>query len=137
MPFGLTNAPAAFMNLMNRIFQSYLDQFVVVFIDDILVYSRLEEEHDYHLRVVLQVLRDRHLYTKFSKCEFWLFEVAFLGHIVVVDRIRVDPQKIQAVVEWKPPRNVSEVRSFLGLAGYYRRFVKGFSIITEPLTMLL
>ncbi|KAL4323589.1 hypothetical protein GQ457_11G020340 [Hibiscus cannabinus] len=137
MPFGLTNAPAAFMDLMNRIFQPYLYQFVVVFIDDILVYSKSDEEHDYHLRVVLQTLRDKRLFAKFSKCEFWLPKVTFLGHVVTAEGIRVDPQKIQAVLEWYPPKNVQEVRSFLGLAGYYRRFVKGFSIIAAPLTKLL
>ncbi|KAL4291663.1 hypothetical protein GQ457_14G020350 [Hibiscus cannabinus] len=137
MPFGLTNAPAAFMDMMNRVFQPYLDQFVVVFIDDILVYSRSEDEHEEHLRIVLQTLRENQLYAKFSKCEFWLNEVVFLGHIVSAEGIRVDPKKIEAIMDWKQPKNVSEVRSFLGLAGYYRRFVEGFSIIAAPLTKLL
>ncbi|KAG8485842.1 hypothetical protein CXB51_019233 [Gossypium anomalum] len=128
MPFGLTNAPAAFMDLMNRLFQPYLDQFVVVFIDDILVYSETEAKHDEHLRTVLQVLREKELYAKFSKCEFWLREVTFLGHVVSAEGIKVDPRKIEAILEWKPPRSVSEIRSFLGLAGYYRRFVEGFSV---------
>lgn len=137
MPFRLTNAPAAFMDLMNRIFQSYLDQFVVVFIDDILVYSKTEAEHDQHLRIVLQILREKQLYRKLSKYEFWLSEVVFLGHVVSADGIRVDPKKIKAIVQWKAPKNLSEVRSFLGLAGYYRRFVNGFSKIALPMTKLL
>ena len=137
MPFGLTNAPAAFMDLMNRVFRPYVDHFVVVFIDDILVYSKDRESHDTHLRVVLEILRKEQLYAKLSKCEFWLTEVSFLGHIVSKEGIQVDPKKIEVVVEWKPPRNVTEVRSFLGLAGYYRRFVKGFSMIATPMTRLL
>ena len=137
MPFGLTNAPAAFMDLMNRVFRPYVDQFVVVFIDDILVYSKDRESHDTHLRVVLEILRKEQLYAKLSKCEFWLTEVSFLGHMVSKEGIQVDPKKIEVVVEWKPPRNVTEVRSFLGLAGYYRRFVKGFSMIAAPMTRLL
>ncbi|KAA3461825.1 DNA/RNA polymerases superfamily protein [Gossypium australe] len=126
MPFGLTNAPAVFMDLMNRIFRPYLDRFVVVFIDDILIYSWDETDHAEHLRIVLQTLREKQLYAKFSKCEFWLHEVSFLGHIVSASGIRVDPSKISAILDWKPPKNVFEVRSFLGLAGYYHRFVKGF-----------
>ncbi|KAA3469695.1 DNA/RNA polymerases superfamily protein [Gossypium australe] len=137
MLFGLTNAPAIFMDLMNRIFRPYLDKFVVVFIDDILVYFQDENEHAEHLRKALQILRDKQLYAKFSKSEFWIKEVRFLGHIISGDGIRVDPSKISAVVEWKPPRNVTEVRSFLGLAGYYRRFVKGFSMIVTPMIRLL
>ena len=137
MPFGLTNAPAAFMDPMKCVFRPYVDQFVVVFIDDILVYSKDRENHDTHLRVVLETLRKEQLYAKLSKCEFWLNEVSFLRHIVSKEGIRVDPKKIEVVVEWKPPRNVIEVRSFLGLAGYYRRFVKGFSMITAPMTRLL
>ena len=137
MPFGLKNAPAAFMDLMNRFFRPYVDQFVVVFIDDILVYSKDQESHDIHLRVVLETLRKEQLYAKLSKCEFWKNEVSFLGHIVSKEGIRVDPKKIEVVVEWKPPRNVTEVRSFLGQARYYRRFVKGFSMTAAPMTRLL
>ncbi|KAG8503702.1 hypothetical protein CXB51_001695 [Gossypium anomalum] len=137
MPFGLTNAPAVFMDLMNLIFWPYLDKFVVVFIDDILIYSKDETEYAEHLRIVLQTLRDKQLYAKFSKSEFWLREVGFLGHIVSGDGIRVDPSKISAIIDWKPPKNVTEVRSFLGLARYYRRFVNGFSIIAAPMTRLL
>ena len=137
MPFWLTNAPAAFMDLMNRVFRPYLGKFVVVFIDDILVYSRDEQEHEQHLKIVLQTLSEKKLYAKLSKCDFWLKEVSFLGHIVPVEGIRVDPAKIEVVVNWKLPRSVIEVRSFLGLTGYYRKFVKGFSVIASPLTKLL
>ena len=136
MSFGLTNAPAAFMDLMNRVFQPYLDRFVIVFIDDILVYSGSSGEHSEHLRIVLQTLRERQLYAKLSKCQFWLDRVTFLGHVISVEGVSVDPQKIEAVVNWKPPKNVSKVRSFLGLAGYYRKFVDGFSKIAAPLTKL-
>ncbi|KAA3461931.1 RNA-directed DNA polymerase-like protein [Gossypium australe] len=110
---------------------------MVVFIGDILIYSRDETEHAEHLRTVLHILRYKKLFAKFSKSEFWLREVGFLGHIVLGDGIWVDPSKISAIVDWKVPRNGSEVRSFLGLAGYYRRFVKGFSMIATPMTKLL
>ncbi|XP_058005351.1 uncharacterized protein LOC110638799 [Hevea brasiliensis] len=115
----------------------FLDQFVVVFIDDILVYSKNAEKHDKHLRIVLQTLREKQLYAKLSKCEFWLEQVAFLKHIVSTEGIKVDPSKIEAILNWKPPKNVSKVHSFLGLAGYYRHFVKEFSMIALPLTRLL
>ena len=137
MPFGLKNAPAAFMDLMNRVFGLYVDQFVIVLIDDILVYSKDRESHDTHFRVVLETLRKEQLYAKLSKCEFSLNEVPFLGHIVSKEGIRVYLKKIEVVVEWKAPSNVTEVRSFLGLAGYYRRFVKGISMIAAPMTRLL
>ena len=137
MPFGLTNAPAAFMDLMNRVFRPYLDQFFVVFIDDILVYSKDAQEHEHHLRIVLQTLRENQLFAKLTKCDFWLKDMSFLGHIISAEGIRVDPVKIEAIVNWKPPRNVTEVRSFLGLAGYYRRFVQGFSVIASSLTRLV
>ncbi|KAA3466696.1 DNA/RNA polymerases superfamily protein [Gossypium australe] len=110
---------------------------LVVFIDDILVYSRTEEDHDSHLRVVLQILKEKQLYAKFSKCEFWLKEVTFLGHVVSAEGIRVDPRKVKAVLDWKPPKLVLEIQSFLGFAGYYRRFIEGFSLIAAPLTKLL
>ena len=134
MPFGLTNAPAVFMDLMNRIFQPYLDQFVIVFIDDILIYSGSKEDHEEYLRVVLQILRENQLYEKFSKYMFWLDNVAFLGHVISLEGIFVDPQKIEAIMNWKPPTNVIEIQSFLGLAGYYRKFVEGFSKLVTPLT---
>ena len=136
MPFGLTNAPAAFMDLMHRIFQPYLDQFVVVFVDDILIYSQSEWEHEYHLRIILQLLRDHQLYAKFSKCEFWLTEVRFLGHVVSASGVSVDPEKVEAVMSWERPKSVFEIRSFLGLAGYYRRFIEDFSRIAAPMTRL-
>ncbi|RDX81025.1 Retrovirus-related Pol polyprotein from transposon 17.6, partial [Mucuna pruriens] len=136
MPFGVTNAPAIFMDYMNIIFHPYLDKFVVVFIDDILVYSKTREEHEEHLKVVLQVLRDKQLYAKLSKCDFWLEEVSFLGHVISRGGIGVDPSKVEVVLKWETPKSVSEIRSFLGLAGYYRRFIEGFSKIALPLTEL-
>ncbi|GKV23585.1 hypothetical protein SLEP1_g33294 [Rubroshorea leprosula] len=137
MPFGLTNAPARFMDLMNWVFSKYLDQFVVVFIDDILVYSSSHAFHEKHLRTVLETLRRERLFAKFKKCEFWLDNVAFLGHVVTKDGISVDPQKIEAVVDWKRPNSVVEIRSFLGLAGYYCRFVGDFSRIALSMTRLI
>ena len=137
MSFGLTNAPAYFMSMMNKVFMEYLDKFVVVFIDDIMVYSKNEEEHKEHLRLVLEKLREHQLYAKFSKCEFWLKEVGFLGHVISGEGIAVDPSKVQSVTEWLAPTSVSEIRSFLGLAGYYRRFIENFSKIAKPMTELL
>jgi hypothetical protein len=133
MSFGLTNAPAYFMNLMNKVFMEYLDQLVVVFINDILVYSQNEEAHENHLRLVLQKLHS----VIFSKCDFWLKEVAFLGHIITNGGIKVDPGKISEILNWKQPTDVSKIRSFLGLAEYYTRFIEGFSKIVKPLTSLL
>ena len=136
MPFGLTNAPAFFMDLMQRIFRPFIDHFVIVFIDDILIYSRDMTEHARHLRIVLQTLRDHQLFAKFSKCEFWKDEMRFLGHVVSGSGIAVDPDKVAAVRDWRQPTSVTEIRSFLGLAGYYRRFVERFSVLAEPLTRL-
>jgi hypothetical protein len=120
MLFGLTNAPAYFMNLMNKVFMEYLDKFIVVFIDDILIYSKNDSDHEEHLRMVLQKLQDNQLYAKFTKCEFWLDEVHFLGHIISKGGISVDPAKVVAIVGWKIPSKVLEVWSFLRLASYYR-----------------
>jgi hypothetical protein len=137
MSFGLTNAPAYFMNLMNKVFVEELDKFVVVFIDDILVYSKSVEEHEQHLRVVLGKLRAHKLYAKFNKCEFWVEKISFLGHILTAEGVAVDPGKVEIVSNWRQLTNVSEIRSFLGLARYYRRFIEGFSKIARPMTELL
>ncbi|KAD4981942.1 hypothetical protein E3N88_18613 [Mikania micrantha] len=136
MPFGLTNAPAVFMDLMNRVCKPYLDKFVIVFIDDILIYSRTREDHEQHLKLVLELLGKEKLYAIFSKCAFWLQEVHFLGHVVNANRIHVDPSKIEAIKNWEAPKTPSEIRQFLGLAGYYRRFIENFSRIAQPLTLL-
>jgi hypothetical protein len=125
------------MNLMNKVFMEYLDQFVVVFIDDILVYSQNEETHEDHLTLVLHMLHDNQLYAKFSKCDFLLKEVAFQGHIITDGGIKVDPRKISEILNWKQPTDVSKIRSFLGLAGYYRRFIEGFSKLVKPISSLL
>ena len=136
MSFGLTNAPAAFMDLMNRVCKPFLDKFVIVFIDDILIYLKSKQEREKHLHEVLEVLKKEKLYAKFSKCEFWIQEVQFLGHVVNQEGIMVDPAKIEAVMKWEQPKSPTEIRSFLGLAGYYRRFIQGFSSIATPLTAL-
>jgi hypothetical protein len=122
---------------MNSIFMQELDKFIVVFIDDILIYSKNPKDHAKQLHVILQRLRDHHLYAKFSKCEFWLDTVKFLGHTISGDGISVDPSKVQEVMDWKPPTSVHQIRSFLGLAGYYRRFIPDFSRIAKPMTELL
>jgi len=137
MPFGLTNAPAYFVDLMSRVFREFLNKFVVVFVDDIFVFSKDEEEHARHLKEVMDTLRAHELKAKFSKCHFWRKEVLFLGHIVSKQGIAVDPAKVAAVQDWKVPKNVTEVRSFLGLAGYYRKFIKNFAKISAPLTWLM
>jgi len=122
---------------MNSVFMPKLDKFVVIFIDDILIYSKNEQEHMEHMHIVLQRLRNHHLYAKFSKCEFWLDSVKFLGHTISKDGISVDPTKVQEVMDWEPPTSVHQIRSFLGLAGYYRRFIPDFSRIAKPMTELL
>ncbi|GKB51764.1 putative reverse transcriptase domain-containing protein [Tanacetum coccineum] len=136
MPFGLTNAPAVFMDLMNRVCKPYLDKFVIVFIDDILIYSKSKQEHEEHLKIILELLKKEELYAKFSKCEFWLPKVQFLGHVIDNKGIHVDPAKIESVKDWASPKTPTEIRQFLGLAGYYRRFIEGFSKIAKPMTKL-
>lgn len=136
MSFGLINAPATFMDLMNMVFKLYLDQFIIVFINDILVYSKSLEKHETHLRIAQQTLRDHKLYEKFNKCEFWLDKMGFLGHLISKDEIYVDPKKIEAVINWPIPTNVTDIYRFLGLVGYYKRFIEGFSSIARPLTKL-
>ncbi|KAI3795824.1 hypothetical protein L1987_38484 [Smallanthus sonchifolius] len=131
MPFGLTNAPAVFMDLMNRVCKPYLDQFIIVFIDDILIYSKSREEHEEHMRLILELLKQEQLYAKFSKCDFWIREVQFLGHVINEKGIHVDPAKVEAIKNWAAPSTPTEVRQFLGLAGYYRRFIEGFSKIAQ------
>src|SRR4051794_32139385 len=131
MPFGRTNAPAYFMAMMNKVFTEYLDKFVVVFIDDILLYSKDEAEHERHLRLIMEKLREHKLYAKFSKCEFWLENVGFLGHVVSAKGVAVDPSKVTAVTDWESPRNAGEIWSFLGLAGYYLRIIENFSKIAR------
>ncbi|KAF3628731.1 putative F-box protein-like [Capsicum annuum] len=136
MSFCITNAPETFIDLMNRVFKQYLDVFIIVFIDDILVYSCSKHDHAEHLKIVLQTLKNHQLLAKFSKCEFWLRSVAFLGHIIFGDGIRIDPLKTKLVINWPRPISPSNIRSFLGLNGYYRWFVEGFSFITSPMSRL-
>jgi hypothetical protein len=136
MSFSLTNTPTYFMYLMNKVFMEFLDKFVVVFIDDILVFSKTKQEHVEHLRLVLQKFREHKLYAKWSRCEFWLKEASFPGHVVSNGGITVDPSKVKEVLDWKLPTNVSEIHSFLGLVGYYRRF-RGFFKLAKPMTALL
>ncbi|GJS37279.1 putative reverse transcriptase domain-containing protein [Tanacetum coccineum] len=136
MPFGLTNAPAVFMDLMNRVCKPYLDKFVIVFIDDILIYSKNKQEHEEHLKLILELLKKEELYAKFSKCEFWIPKVQFLGHVIDSEGIHVDPAKIESIKDWTSPKSPTEIRQFLGLAGYYRRFIEGFSKIAKPMTKL-
>jgi hypothetical protein len=137
MSFGLINALTYFMYLMNKVFMQYLDKFVMVFIDDILIYSRSEEEHKEHLRLVLQKVREHRLYAKLNKCEFWLKHVAFLGHVISKGGISMDPSKVQDLLSWNAPTSIGDIYSFLGLTGYYRRFIEGFSKISKPMTELL
>jgi hypothetical protein len=134
--FGLTNAPTVFMSLMNEVFRKYLDRFVQVFLDDILIYSKSKREHEEHLRVVLSCLRENKLYGKLSKCSFFQKENHYLGHIIFGEGISVDPEKVKAIMEWLVPKNAHEVRSFMALVVYYQIFVEGFSKIVKPTTTL-
>eukprot|EP00253_Pinus_taeda_P019416 PITA_19416 len=136
LPFGLTNAPTTFMCLMNSVFHKFLDKFVLIFIDDILIYSRSRKENEEHLRVVLQTLREHQLYAKFSKFDFFKEEIQYLGHVISKEGIAVDPEKIRTIMEWPIPKDVADIRSFMGLAGYYRRFGEGFSKVAYPITSL-
>jgi hypothetical protein len=136
MPFGLTNAPATFQTLMNKIFHELLDSFVLIYLDDILIFSKDEKQHIEHLREVFKVLRKEKLYCAPNKCDFFKTSIDFLGHIVSARGIEVDPRKIVTITEWPPPKNVRELRSFLGLANYYRRFIRDFSKLAAPLTTL-
>nr|GFC00149.1 putative reverse transcriptase domain-containing protein [Tanacetum cinerariifolium] len=136
MPFGLTNAPAVFMDLMNQVCKPYFDKFMIVFIDYILIYSKDEKEHEEHLKAILELLKKEELYAKFSKCEFWIPKVQFLGHVIDSQGIYVDPAKIESVKDLTSPKSPKEIRQFLGLAGYYRRFIEGFSKVAKPMTKL-
>ncbi|GJT29473.1 putative reverse transcriptase domain-containing protein [Tanacetum coccineum] len=136
MPFGLTNALAVFIDLMNRVCKPYLDKFVIVFIDDILIYSKDEKEHEEYLKAILELLKKEKLYAKFSKCEFWIPKVQFLGHVIDSRGIHVDPAKIEFIKDWASPKTPMEIRQFLGFAGYYRRFIEGFSKIAKSMTKL-
>nr|GEW85119.1 putative reverse transcriptase domain-containing protein [Tanacetum cinerariifolium] len=136
MPFGLTNTPAIFMDLMNRVCKPYLDKFVIVFIDDILIYSKDEKEHEEHLYAILELLIEEKLYAKFSKCEFWISKVQFLSHVIDSRGIHVDPAKIESIKDWASPKTPTDIRQFLGLAGYYRRFIEGFSKIAKSMMKL-
>jgi hypothetical protein len=136
VPFGISNASTISMCLMNGVFKEYLDKFVIVFLDDVLIYSRTKKEHEKHLRMVLQVLRENKLYSKLSKCIFYQNNIHYLGRIISADGIAVDPKNIEVIRGWPTPRNVTKVRSFMGLSSYYQIFIKGFSKISSPITSL-
>ena len=137
LPFGLCNAPSTFMTLMNNIFQPYLDEFVIVYLDDIMIFSKTLHEHKQHVRKVLQLLREHKLYAKKEKCELFVTSVSFLGHRISSEGISMESSKVQAIMEWPVPRNVNEIQQFLGLSGYYRKFIANFSGICAPISELL
>jgi hypothetical protein len=136
IPFGLTKAPTKFKCSMNIIFSQYLDKFVLVFIDDILVYLKMKEEHEEHLRIVLQTLRKHKLYAKFDKCDFYQMKIQYLGHVISEEGIAVNPEKIRSIMEWPIPKDVEDIWSFMGITSYYRRFIEGFSKIAYPIKSL-
>jgi hypothetical protein len=124
VPFGLTNAPTTFMFLMSNVFKKFLDMFLLVSIDDILIYSKNREEHEEHLKILIQVLREHNLYSKLNKCDLFQKQVHYPGHVISKEQVAVDPNKIKAIMDWPNPKDVSTIRSFMGLVGYYRRFIK-------------
>jgi hypothetical protein len=137
MPFGLTNAPATFCTLMNDIFRQWLNDFVVVYIDNILIYNGSLEEHAEHLRKVFQRLRENKLYAKLEKCKFEVTEMDFLGHRITQEGLKIDDHKVKAILDWEPPKSVLALKSFLGLASYYYKFIKNFAKMATPLTNIL
>ena len=137
MPFGFRNAPATFVRLMDEVFHDYLDKFLIVYLDDIVVYRRNLQEHLHHLEIIFQRLRQHKLYAKLEKCQFMQKQIKFLGHLVSAEGVKVNPKKVQAILDWPVPRTVKDVRSFIGISGYYRKFIQNYSKVAAPLTELL